>query len=136
METPKKLPPFRVGRRILFTDDRYGPSLGIITTITIPKTEKRGYVAVCKPAHFYTDDDWKSFYTGDNDDPYAVPCEQIKPETVDAIWEEPFIAAVAFRFDSFGNCLYARKPKPKKMTVSEICEALGYEVEIVKEREA
>ena len=133
MENAKKLPSFRVGRRILFTDERYGPSLGIITCANIPWPEKRGYVAICKPAHLYTTDDQDAICADNDDLPYAVMCDQIDPETVLAMWEEPAIMAAAFQFNSFGDLLYRQKPMPKKMTVAEICEALGYVVEIIRE---
>lgn len=38
--------------------------------------------------------------------------------------------------DKFGRELLWERKEPKKMTVAEICKALGYDVEIVKEGEA
>ena len=36
-------------------------------------------------------------------------------------------------FHNFAETVFARKVDPKKMTVSQVCAALGYEVSIVKE---
>lgn len=58
---------------------------------------------------------------------------QMQAWDIMAVYGRPEVSYLCFSFSLVSRSLLWKRSEPKKMTVKEICEALGYDVEIVKE---